>query len=800
MNIIALPEQNSGLVLFKGVDYFFNVLALPNFAAALVVALVGLAVFFMERPGRVRALFFCIAAIMCIWQFSRGFAISTRDPGLSLLWFRIGFFWMPVGVAAFYHCLMSMIDLQNERRSIIVTNWIVAPLLILAAVITSEDIAALRMMRFGPEPAYGYLGYVCLAWIQLLSLLAFTDIYRKMARAEPGSAYRNRLRYVWFAALALYPASSDLFVAAGINLYPLSPFAFVAFMLIILVLIYRYGLTDIAHGLGTDHLIRAMNQAIMIVDPNGLIKSPNPACARLFQSSVSELRRLMISDLLGPSAHIHRLMKLANSENNTIEIERQQPGAITTQVLSMTLGQVKDKREQVSAVVCMFRDITTEKHETQRRKNAFLTDLLTKLPNRMAFHEVLSRDIERIDHREEACAILIIGIDRFRLINEELSQAFGDRVLCDIADRLDSLTPSDALVARIAGDEFGIVYTGQVDVGFLHQNAQQILDGIHGKMTLDGQLLHLSVSIGAAMTNDSITNADDLMRHAIRAMYHAKTKGGGCFELLEDLNNDTGLIQLESDIRSGLQRNEFIPYYQPIVDMRSHAVVGFEALVRWKKADGTVVPPFEFLDFAEDLGLMEKIGEQMRRVVMGDVARFVGERAQEPIYVSINISQSEFESEQLLKSLARTMKDNQITPDSIRIELVERMVSLDPENSRMQELVSLGYGLYIDDFGTGYSSLSRLQGLPLEVLKIDRSFVMAMLGSGQGESLVKIIIQLALSLNLNVIAEGVSSEAEEKHLLSLGCHFSQGFYYSPPVPFEQAIAMLGDVITPNPDN
>jgi len=437
--------------------------------------------------------------------------------------------------------------------------------------------------------------------------------------------------------------------------------------------------------------------------------------------------------------------------------------------------------------VWSFRDVTSRKTAELRLVHDAFHDALTNLPNRSLFVDLLARALGRSRRRDDyAFALLFLDIDRFKVVNDSLGHMTGDQLLVAIARRLERCIRPGDTVARLGGDEFTVLLDDIEDVSDATRIADRIQRELNLPFNISGQEVFTSASIGIAVSASGYARPDDLLRDADIAMYRAKALGKARYEVFDaDMHaRAVTQLQLETDLRRALDREEFRVWYQPIWSLEGDCLCGFEALVRWQHPQRGVLGPDEFMHTAEETGLIVLIG----RVVLREACRQLAEWHREfpqtpPLTVSVNLSARQFRQPDLVDHVERALGAWELQPSSLRLEITESTIMDNPMTAAemLQKLRALGVQIDLDDFGTGYSSLSYLHRFEMDTIKIDRSFVSAIGEHGENSEIVRTIIGLAKSLDMGVIAEGVERPDQAAILRSLGCEKAQGYFYSPPI-------------------
>jgi len=439
-------------------------------------------------------------------------------------------------------------------------------------------------------------------------------------------------------------------------------------------------------------------------------------------------------------------------------------------------------------------DITKRKlAEGQLRHRAF-HDSLTDLPNRALFMDRLEHAVQRFRRRDTPqFGVLFLDIDRFKLVNDTYGHLVGDELLKALARRLVScLRPGDT-IAHLSGDEFAILLDSVSDAGDTIAVATRIEDALRSPFSVASDEVFLSASIGIAVGSGRGDRPEQMLRDADTARYRAKV-AGSCYQVFDTTMHAhvVALLQLDTGMRQGLRRSEFQLHYQPIVALKDRRITGFEALVRWQHPSRGLISAGEFVPVAEETGLISTLGEWVLRQACRQLHAWQGQLGSHPgPSVAVNLSAKEFLKSDQASVIQKVVEETGVNASGLVLELTESglMNRADAAAELLEKLRVLGIRLAIDDFGTGYSSLSYLHCLPISTLKIDRSFVQGMHGSGSSE-IIATIINLAGSLGMSVIAEGVETEQQARQLESLGCVFGQGFLFSRAVDAESASALL----------
>jgi diguanylate cyclase (GGDEF)-like protein/PAS domain S-box-containing protein len=551
-------------------------------------------------------------------------------------------------------------------------------------------------------------------------------------------------------------------------------------------------------------LVQDASEAIVIVGDDATVKYATPSTAAIFGRTPATGSRFW--DLVAPSDRdsvayeFGKLLPRSGLAPQTVdqEITRLDGRRVHIQ------GRCSDLRgdPSVAGFVFTLRDVT-EQHELEEQlKHRAFHDALTGLPNRILFQDRIAQQVASSARTGLVAAVLFIDVDDFKLVNDTMGHSVGDELLVAVADRLAALTRNSDTAARLGGDEFALLIGNAADAEAADAAAERVVNAFAEPFALDGALVSSTVTVGVATTMDS-DNTDDLLRHADLALYAAKAAGKRTWRRYQPVLG-AGMVrrrEIQEALEVAAATSAFTVSYQPIVSLDSGELAGLEALIRWPHPQWGMMLPGQFISLAEDTGLIIDIGAWVLERATADLARWRNEAARadgaaaanghgpgQDLYVSVNVSARQFADPGFADTVRRVLAVSGLDPEALTLELTE--TALLPRDDRLLAdlgaLKAIGVRLALDDFGTGYSSLSYLGELPIDVVKMDKSFVEGIADSPQRLALASGIVQIAQTLDLQVVAEGIETETQRDLLAAMGCHFGQGYLLAMPMPADQA--------------
>jgi diguanylate cyclase (GGDEF)-like protein/PAS domain S-box-containing protein len=499
----------------------------------------------------------------------------------------------------------------------------------------------------------------------------------------------------------------------------------------------------------------------------------------------SSLQAITHKDDIAPALTGLKSMLKQRSEFMQMEVRHQCKGDGLVWAL-WNIARFQDPRDDEVYLILQLQDITDRKQSEERLRHDAFHDALTGLPNRALFADHVKLTIARAKRvPTRRFAVLFCDLDRFKVINDSLGHMVGDQLLVEVARRLEKCLREGDTVARVGGDEFTILLEDLGDEEEAVVVAERIQKGVSAAITLGGREVFTTMSIGLAAGSSSYSDPEDILRDADTAMYRAKSLGKARHVVFDHTMHASAvnLLQIETDLRKAMEKEQFYLLYQPIVSLDNFRLCGFEALVRWHHPERGLISPLDFIPIAEETGQIISIGEWALFEACRQMRAWEKRYPEaSPIFMSVNLSGKQFNHPSLIAQVRNAVTKTGLSPRRLKLEITESAVmeNIDTATDMLRQLRELGVQLAIDDFGTGYSSLSYLHRFPIDTLKIDRSFVTRMSENNENVEIVRTVVMLAQVLGMDVVAEGVETKEELKILRDLKCEYGQGYYFSRP--------------------
>ena len=545
-----------------------------------------------------------------------------------------------------------------------------------------------------------------------------------------------------------------------------------------------------------SHVYEHTIEGIIVTDAKGQILSVNPAFTTITgysaEEAIGNTPRLIKSNKHDPPFYKQMWKSIITQGSWKGEIwNRRKSGEIYPERL--TISAIKDSDGNTTRYAAVFYDITDIKESEDKIRHRAFHDPLTELPNRLLFQDRLRQAIAHAKRSRDQLAVMFMDVDHFKNLNDSLGHHMGDIFLHQLSTQLTQIIRTEDTVSRMGGDEFTILLTQISSEADAASIASKILTLFKTPFSLGGHNIHLGASIGIALYPNDGKNTDTLIRNADTAMYHAKDRGRNNYQFFtaEMENRVRERVILEADLRKGLDREEFRLYYQPIYDLKTETIIGFEALIRWQHPDSGFMSPAKFIPIAEERGLIISIGEWVLKRACQQLEHW-SKQLNKPLYMSINISAHQFTKKEFMRTVDKILSNSKFRPDQLIFEITETamMDNVGYTIQVLKQLQKMGIQIAMDDFGTGYSSFTYLKQLPINILKLDHTFMRDVMHDTDSAEIAASIINLAKKLRLTVIAEGIETAEQLKFLKKHQCAKGQGYLFSKPVPQDKAEALL----------
>ncbi len=545
-------------------------------------------------------------------------------------------------------------------------------------------------------------------------------------------------------------------------------------------------------------LVQNSSDMITVVDPEGVVRYQSPASARVLGWQPEEIVGVQSLDLIHPDDRERvRLFSVEamSRDDGPAMVEARLKHADGTWRHAEVVASNRLADAQVAGFVLNIRDIS-DRHdlEEELRHQAF-HDPLTGLANRARFMDRLEHELARSTRRGRTAAVLFLDLDDFKSVNDALGHPAGDELLVAAAERLSGCVRPGDTIARFGGDEFVVLLEEVTGTEEAMEIAERLIESLRPPFLLDGKEVFVRASIGVALSRRGLPRADELLRRADVAMYAAKARGKGRCEAYDPEMQASAIerLTLTGDLQRAVEREEFVLRYQPLVELATGRIAGVEALIRWQHPLRGLLPPDDFIRLAEETGLIIPIGRWVLNEACAQARRWqLAFPADPPLTVAVNVSVNQIHGAGLNQAVWEALRDAGLDPAALVLEITESVMMRHTEDAiaRLRELKQLGVRLAVDDFGTGYSSLSYLQRFPIDVLKIDKSFVDGVGSEEKEAELAQAIVDMARVLRMEIVAEGIERAEQLERLRQLGCDLGQGYYFAHPVDVATIDAML----------
>ena len=651
------------------------------------------------------------------------------------------------------------------------------------------------------DSAYGYLNLsgnwyehnpIDLLWIGFYIGWGATALHPSMTQLTKPAARsrRNSARRLLVVGAAVLVPPAVLFVqqASG-TVVDGAAISIVSAVMFVLVMVRVAGLAGEDADQRSEARFRTLidnaSDAIVVLDSAGIVRYHTPSTARVLGCELEMLDGRPLADML-ERGDVERLYLLLTGKNATTTVQwRLRESEAVWRDLEVIASDMRGL-EGVDGVVLTMRNVTERTQLDAELRRQALHDGLTNLPNRTLFLDRVEQALGRARRSGDSVAVLFLDLDDFKTVNDSFGHASGDEVLIAVAARMDALAGEGDTVARFGGDEFALLIETCSGLTELRDLADLVGRSLNQPIRIGTEEVRVQASIGLAVGAAATHRPDDLLREADLAMYVAKSNGKRRSAIFEPAMHDEARRRLETakDLVEALERDELVIYYQPIVDVHTGRIRGAEALSRWQHPRRGLVQPLEFIPIAETTGLIIQIGQCVLNQACTQTQQWKRERVVDAeFYISVNLSARHVQDPRVVDHVISALRHSQLAPAALMLEVTETALikDLTATSSTLVKLKELGVRIAVDDFGTGYSSLSYLSMFPIDVIKIDKSFIDKLALSSEGEAMVRAVVEMARTLGLVAVAEGVEEQAQATALERLGCPLAQGFLFAQPV-------------------
>lgn len=779
----------------QAAGYTFNVHALPTLFVAIVVVCLGYTTLVREIRSPAAMPFALITFAMFLWMVGSTMMYLSESVVAADFWARFGTMGIVYTPAAALLFTSAMISAEHRLRVVNYACVAISSLFLLSGWFSASHIVEVVPRWWGYYPVYGSTGFLFIFYVTAAIGFCLLQLWREHKSLERNRTHAKRLRLVMSGIAVASLSSADFLGTLGFEVYPVG-FALILYLYCVLAYVtWTYRLCDITASVAGQRIIDTMTDALVVTDADGIIRILNPSACELLGTNEDELlgRDFRPGQQLQRDKETSRRMACGETLRDVETRYRHPNGDVMTLKMSASVLQEQDENLALIYVLC---DISARKLAEERIRFLAYNDALTKLPNRLNFDERLTEALYEARVNNKNVTVLYFDVDRFKRINDTLGHDAGDELLCDVANRLsmfldecnivslDSTRPLNGLLARMGGDEFALALENISQIMEIRRVAQGVLDAFSEPFVLGDQDVFCSSSIGIAQFPRDGDDVHTLLKNADTAMYHAKDAGRNNFKFYNESMSPVMIshLDLESDLRRALDMDQFEIHYQPQVDIRTGRIFGAEALLRWTHPERGPISPADFIPLAEDTGLILSIGQWVLQEACTQT-KIWHDAGFSNFKIAVNLSERQFRQNTLVLVVSQALAKSGLDPAALELELTEGTIMRNAEDTvfTLTELKAMGMHISIDDFGTGYSSLSYLKRFPIDVIKIDRSFVMDITTDQDDAAITASIIAMTRSLKLDVIAEGVETMEQAHALRDRGCNFMQGYLFSKPL-------------------
>lgn len=781
-------------VLFRLGAYAFSAHAAASFGVGLLVGVVGLATLALERSSEESVSFFLLSLAAALWLAAFGWMYAAPDAAAAERWARAAYLGVPlIPAAAHRFSLRLRPGGSRRRRAADALLWGTG--LAFAVLVAATDllVVGVESRPWGWYPRFLPAGLLLALFTAGGLGAAVLTFWRGWREAGPG---RERHRFGWLlVAFAVgFFALLDWLPAFGFAVVPVGYLFVAGFLALIAWTVVRYRFVRYTPAFAGEGILRTLADPLVVCDSRDRIRLVNDAVSETLGYRPEELvgrpLTVLAPDRAGGESALLGSVRSARVRSRELELRAADGEEVA---VSLSVSPLEDRDGSRVGSVAIARDIRRRKAVEREAERRAREDALTGLHNRRSFREAVTRALEAAEAGEGADPTVIhLGLRGFAAVNDALGHAAGDEVLREVARRLEAAVRDGDTTARVGGDEFACLLAGDVAREELEEVLARLEEALRQPLRIRDTDVRLRAGIGIAGGGPDRFGPDDLLRAATLAERRARDEDDGtvCHRFFEPERDGaiSDRLHRENELRRALRRGELFPVYQPVVSLADGRVEAFEALVRWRHPERGVLGPGQFLELAEDLGLLGEVGRRMLEAACNRAVRWRDAGGAGATRAAVNLSAAELASPALPDVLETALEISGLDPDGLMIEITESTAIEQPD--RLHRISELGVAVALDDFGTGFSSLAYLARLPLDVLKLDRSFVHRLEDDEPTRAVVRAVVDVAAELDSRVVAEGIETPGQAAMVRELGCELGQGFHFARPMEADDTEALL----------
>ncbi len=775
-------------------------LALSSFSILYIV--LGINVFLMNKKSLLNRLFLIINLSLFIWSFASALYISAYTLEACIFWYKVSSIGCFLFIGVILHFFLEYTQKQELLKKWWIYIFLYLPCIVFSYLEITKDFYAKAYVLKSSGWIVSARTDSIWFWVWTVQFIVFICICIGMSyvwgKKSISKRERKQTRVIYITATISLLIGLVIMVVVsilGVDIPDITPLTGVCWALGIFYAIVKYRLMAMTPSFIAENLFQTIIDSVILVDPKGMILTINPETKSMLGYDQAELvgeslEKLFFQEDRSKKTYITKLLDASPVRNKETFLISKSGVRIP---IILSISECKDTYDTRIGFVLASKDITEYKSAEESIQYLATHDSLTGLPNRLMLLQILGHTIEVAKRYNRKFAIFFIDLDRFKMINDTKGHDAGDQLLQEIAKRYTQTLRAADVVSRQGGDEFIVLIDDVHKASDLRLIARNILANTYKPVILQGDECRVTASIGISVYPKDGEDAQVLMKHADMAMYYAKEEGKNDFQFYSEdiLSELTGRLDIEQNLRFALERNELSLHYQAKVNLKTGAITGVEALLRWQSPQLGSITPTQFIPVAEETGMILSIGRWvLKQACLQNVAW--QKQGLPAVCMAVNLSLKQLTDTELVHYIEAALDDSGMAPNLLELEITESMIMSNPKKMRdvLVRIKSMGVRLAIDDFGTGYSSLAQLKHFPIDTLKIDRSFIRNVPDNSEDKAITHAIIAMGETLGFAVVAEGVETLEQMNYLKGQACDEMQGFYFSKPVVPEEFALLL----------